>query len=122
LPNLRYLEATSFPDDLDPRLLLQFKNLTALEISYDERFLDFLAEIGPKMKELKFNGYVGDETETKNNLLKIFALCPNLESFEFVDFADAVNLEVPVVVENLKLKKVCLEGYFKTLKDSCLSS
>jgi len=114
-PNLRYLETTCFPVNLDPGLFLHFKNLTTLEITYEKHTLRILALIGPKLKEVKFKVHVNSlgENVISFDLLEVLTLCPNLESFEFLKFRGEVNLQGPdLVVANLKLKKVFLSGDF----------
>jgi len=114
LPNLRYLESTyRIPEHLD-RQFLDFRNLTTLEIPYEYHVLQILTHIGPQMKELKFKLNLGFVVENETfELLVVLALCPNLETLEFLKFRGVVNLQGPVVlVESLKLKTLCLGGSF----------
>jgi len=84
-----------------------------------------LALIGPKLKELKLkivDFYEVVETERSVDVLKIFVLCPNLDRFEFLGFNGSVNMQIPVVFDNLKLKSIILlRVTFPRQKDSCRS-
>jgi len=111
-PNLRHLQTTYFPESVNPQLLLQLKNLAALEISYKKQTFKVLALIGLNLKELKFKWELKREKESSFDLLNVFAFCPNLENFEFLDFNGDINFQVPVLPENLKLKKLYLMGNF----------
>jgi len=101
----------NFPEKVDPRLILKFKNLTALEISYKKLAFKILTLIGPNLNELKFRDERIDlEKHSNSEVLKGLLLCPNLENFECLDLKGPINFQVPVVAEKLKLKKLHLSG------------
>jgi len=111
MPNLRRLKTRKFPENLEPQLLLQFKSLTSLQIEFNLQTIPVLALLGPKLKELSLI-MMGNSSDS-SDMLKVFVHCTKLEYFALLNFyRGTVDLEVPVLAENLKLKKVVLSGLF----------
>jgi len=118
LPKLRHLEldAFAFPSVWDPQVLQQLTNLTSLRIHYDQLAFDILAAVGPKLKELFFLDVEFESPELSmekrfEHLLRVFLLCPELESLEVRDLSGEVDLSVPVKFDQLKLKKFKVLNY-----------
>jgi len=111
LPNLKLLSLEGFPNNVNPQLLLQLEGLTTLHMSYGRECFRILAHVGQKLKELRFPVEIYLRCDSWP-ALKVFELCPNLEIFEYYNFAQRVDFEVPLVAESLKLKKLHLRGDF----------
>jgi len=114
MPNLKclWLKSSAFP--LTPGLLPKFKNLTSLEITSQKNIHEILAPIGPKLKELSLRGSSTEENSF-SSLLKVLSVCPNLEVLylkQFKGTVDDVKTTERSFIENLKLKKLVLEGVF----------
>jgi len=102
-----------FPEDLDPRHLLCFENLTSLGVPYENNTLQILSHIGSKLKELIFKSdYYKTEKESSFDFPTVFVLCPNLENLQYFEFSGDINQQVSLLAENLQLKKLHLKGEF----------
>jgi len=115
MPNLRRLLTRQFPRNLDTQLLLQFENLTSLHMFYDPQTLQALSFVGHKLKELCLSRDWSKTCTDANpfyDVLRVFTHCPNLEYLVLLRFSGAVNLDVPVAAESLKLKRLVLKGSF----------
>jgi len=118
MPNLRHIALENFVwDDPEPHLILEtqlmqkFSNLSSLIIGFCDQTLKILTAVGPQLKllEINFSHRTDPVMNPFNDLLKIFMLCPILESLYVSGFHGAVDLEVPVDIQNLKLEKL---GFF----------
>jgi len=115
MPNLRRLLTTHFPENLDTQLLLQLDNLASLHMFYGPQTLQALSFVGHKLKELCLCNDWSNTFSVPNpfyDVLRVFTHCPNLEYLVLFGFSGAVNLDVPVAAESLKLKRLVLKGLF----------
>jgi len=112
LPNLRRLKTNCFPDDLDPQLVSQFKNLEALNIRFDEQTISMLKYLPCELKELEIRPKTNDFPNIAGffERMVIFDLFPNLENFSMMLFGGTINLQVSKDPQQLKLKKLALMG------------
>jgi len=100
-----------------PSLLLgeldKFKNLTSLLMDIQENIHQILAPIGNQLKELSLHDTINDpDRRMFVNVMKAIIVCPNLEHLHLRLFNGPVCLEEQVAPQNLKLKRLILEGDF----------
>jgi len=112
IPYLRCLHITSGGYSAIPGSLGHFEQLTSLEIPYGDNLIQaMLTSVGHQLKELCIYG--NREKDVRfTKVLKIFTVCPNLESLAILDFLGPVERKVPVISQDLKLKKLSLSGNF----------
>jgi len=96
--------------------MINFKNLTSLDISCDQSSIQILDFIGHQLKELGIFMSFFEAGHWPFNVLKVLISCPNLENLVLFDFKGPVDLQVPVAAENLKLKKLNMCGNFNKAK------
>jgi len=112
MPNLRhFVLLNDFTWNLEPQIMQKFCNLSSLHLNFSNRqALKILAAVGPQLKVLnihsRVDGYFNPEINPFRDLLKIFMLCPILESLRVCAFSGAIDLEVPMDVQKLKLEEL----------------
>jgi len=113
MPNLRRLAIGKFSKDWNPQLMRQFRNLNSLKIVLDKQSIAVLTLVGPQLRELCIKCPKRRLRDACLKVLKVFQLCPFLQVFELHSFKGSVDLAVPVLAEQLKLKKLVLTGDFR---------
>jgi len=92
-------------------ILMQLKNFSSLQTEIGKDSLEGLTVIGDKLTEL----FLGGDSYEGNlfvGVLQLFVTCPNLEYLSILEFVGKVDFKVPLVPQNLKLKKLVLSGSF----------